>query len=101
MRNSYCRADRKHGLRCALNVALDVCPQRSRGGSCQAALHGGHGGLVGIDEAVFPFSACQPRSAMSASATLTPAWILPAFMPCGRAGSEKSTVAGSKPTNRT
>jgi hypothetical protein len=47
------------------------------------------------------FSACQPRSAMSASATFTPAWIFSTLMPGGSAGSEKFTVAGSKPTNRT
>jgi hypothetical protein len=47
------------------------------------------------------FSACQPRSAMSASAAFTPASIFSAVMPGGSAGSEKSTVAGSKPTNRT
>ena len=64
----------------------------------QTALHGGHGGLVGIDKAVLRL---QPRPAMSASATLTPAWIFSALMPGGRAGSEKSTVAGSKPTNIT
>jgi len=38
---------------------------------------------------------------MSASATLTPAWIFSALMPGGSAGSEKSTVAGSKPINIT
>src|SRR5215472_15484847 len=47
------------------------------------------------------FWACQPRPAKSASASLTPAWIFSAVMPGGNAESEKSTVAGSKPTNRT
>src|SRR5215467_8489346 len=47
------------------------------------------------------FWACQPRPAKSASTSLTPAWIFSAVMPGGKAGSEKSTVAGSKPTNRT
>src|SRR5215813_7793587 len=47
------------------------------------------------------FCACQPRPAKSASASLIPAWIFSAVMPGGNAGSEKSTVAGSKPTNRT
>src|SRR6516225_2590330 len=47
------------------------------------------------------FWACQPRPAKSASASLTPAWIFSAVLPGGNAGSEKSTVAGSKPTNRT
>src|SRR5262249_41459425 len=47
------------------------------------------------------FSACQPRSVISASASLTPAWIFSAVMPGGSAGSEKSTVAGSKPINTT
>src|SRR5262249_12757329 len=47
------------------------------------------------------FWACQPRPAKSASAILTPAWIFSAVIPGGNAGSEKSTVAGSKPTNRT
>src|SRR5262249_25007841 len=44
---------------------------------------------------------CQPRPSKSASASLTIAWIFSAVMPGGRAGSEKSTVAGSKPINRT
>src|SRR5215471_15458593 len=47
------------------------------------------------------FWECQPRPARSASASFTPAWIFSAVMPGGKAGSEKSTVAGSKPTNRT
>src|SRR5262245_65464115 len=47
------------------------------------------------------FCACQPRPAKSASASLIPAWIFSAVMPGGNAGSEKSTIAGSKPTNRT
>src|SRR5215813_2682460 len=47
------------------------------------------------------FCACQPRAAKSASASLIPAWIFSAVMPGGNAGSEKSTVAGSKPTKRT
>src|SRR5215472_11029165 len=34
------------------------------------------------------FSACQPRPAKSASASLTPAWIFSAFIPGGSAGSE-------------
>src|SRR5215831_18005862 len=44
---------------------------------------------------------CQPRPTKSASASLTIAWIFSAVMPGGRAGSEKSTVVGSKPINRT
>src|SRR5271163_3203349 len=47
------------------------------------------------------FWACQPRAAKSASASLTPAWIFSAVMPGGSAGSEKSTVAGSRPINTT
>src|SRR5215472_10414416 len=47
------------------------------------------------------FWACQPRPAKSARASLTPAWIFSAVIPGGNAGSEKSTVAGSKPTNKT
>src|SRR5262249_49059419 len=43
---------------------------------------------------------CQPRPSKSASASLTIAWIFSAVMPGGRAGSEKSTVAGSKPIKR-
>src|SRR5215471_4888061 len=46
------------------------------------------------------FWACQPRAAKSASASWTPVWIFSAVIPGGKAGSEKSTVAGSKPTNR-
>jgi len=42
------------------------------------------------------FWACQPRPAKSARASLTPAWIFSAVIPGGNAGSEKSTVAGSK-----
>src|SRR5580700_6210086 len=47
------------------------------------------------------FWACQPRAAKSASASSTPAWIFSAVMPGGSAGSEKSTVAGSRPINTT
>src|SRR5580693_6291263 len=46
-------------------------------------------------------SVSQPRPVISASASLIPAWIFSAVMPGGSAGSEKSTVAGSRPTNRT
>src|SRR5580658_4786519 len=47
------------------------------------------------------FSVNQPRRFISASAHLIPAWIFSAVMPGGSAGSEKSTVAGSRPTSRT
>src|ERR1700733_8325928 len=47
------------------------------------------------------FSVSQPRPFISASANLMPARIFSAVMPGGSAGSEKSTVAGSRPTSRT
>src|SRR5262249_45318316 len=47
------------------------------------------------------FWPCQPRASKSASTSLTPAWIFSAVMPGGSAGSAKSTVAGSRPTNTT
>jgi hypothetical protein len=65
----------------------------------QAAFNRRDRSLVGADKAVLRIPA--PRSEIRQRASLTPAWIFSAVMPGGSAGSEKSTVAGSKPINTT
>ena len=66
--------------------------------TCQATFNWRDCDLVGVDEADLglPAPPCEITSA-----TLIPAWIFSTVMRGGNAGSEKSTVAGSKPINGT